>query len=118
MGIITSLRRNVLHLNNGATIPLATFPDLAGVEASDWSWGELCFSIWTTMDFKDLFIANGIYQDSHRPGLPAVHLPMNPSLRSVMSLIEGVDYKELIDIIPSNKVANHAYKNEWKATIL
>ena len=53
--------RNMLHLNNGNN----TFSEigrLTGVEASDWSWGALFFDM-DNDGFKDLFIANGIYQD-------------------------------------------------------
>ena len=53
--------RNMLQLNNGNN----TFSEigrLAGVCATDWSWGALI----TDLDndgFKDIFVANGIYQD-------------------------------------------------------
>ena len=53
--------RNTLQLNNGDN----TFSEigrLAGVEASDWSWGALFFDM-DNDGLKDLFIANGIYRD-------------------------------------------------------
>jgi len=100
--------RNVLHLNNGDN----TFSDIsrfAGVEASDWSWGALFFDM-DNDGLRDLFIANGIYQDlTNQDYLQYI---ANESVISSVVSDEGVNYKELIDIIPSNKVANHAYKNE------
>ena len=53
--------RNTLQLNKGD----GSFSEIgryAGVEASDWSWGALIFDFQND-GFKDIFIANGIYQD-------------------------------------------------------
>ena len=35
---------------------------LSGVEATDWSWGALIFDM-DNDGLKDIFVANGIYQD-------------------------------------------------------
>ncbi|MCB0613687.1 MAG: VCBS repeat-containing protein, partial [Phaeodactylibacter sp.] len=99
--------RNVLHLNRGNN----TFSEvsrLAGIEASDWSWGALFFDM-DNDGYKDLFIANGIYKDlTDQDYLQYI---ANESVIQSIVTNQGVNYKELIDIIPSNKVANHAYKN-------
>lgn len=99
--------RNVLHLNRGDN----SFSEVgrsAGIEASDWSWGALFFDM-DNDGLKDLFIANGIYQDlTDQDYLQYI---ANESVIQAIVTDEGVNYKELIDIIPSNKVANHAYKN-------
>ncbi|MGA0414577.1 MAG: VCBS repeat-containing protein [Flavobacteriaceae bacterium] len=99
--------RNMLHLNNGDT----TFSEIgrwAGVEASDWSWGALFFDM-DNDGYKDLFIANGIYQDLTDQD----YLQYVASDEVIKSIVQNneVDYKRLIDIIPSNKVPNHAYRN-------
>lgn len=99
--------RNVLHLNRGNS-SFSEVSRLAGVEASDWSWGALFFDM-ENDGFKDLFIANGIYQDlTDQDYLQYV---ANESVIQAVISDQGVDYKELIDIIPSNMVANHAYRN-------
>jgi hypothetical protein len=99
--------RNVLHLNRGNNA-FSEIGRLAGVEASDWSWGALFFDM-DNDGFKDLFIANGIYKDlTDQDYLQYI---ANESVIQAIVTDEGVNYKELIDIIPSNKVANHAYKN-------
>jgi hypothetical protein len=99
--------RNHLHLNRGN----GTFSEvgrLAGVEASDWSWGALFFDM-DNDGHKDLFIANGIYQDlTDQDYLQYI---ANESVIQSIVTDQGVNYQELIDIIPSNKVPNHAYKN-------
>ena len=99
--------RNTLQYNNGDD----TFSELgrfAGVEASDWSWGALFFDM-DNDGLKDLFIANGIYQDLTDQD----YLQYVANEQVIKSIVEGdgVNYKELIDIIPSNPIPNHFYKN-------
>jgi hypothetical protein len=100
--------RNTLQLNNGN----GTFSEisrLAGVEASDWSWGALFFDM-DNDGHKDLFIANGIYRDlTDQDYLQYI---ANESVMASIIKDEGVDYDQLISIIPSRPVANHAYRNE------
>ena len=99
--------RNMLHLNNNN----GTFSEIGrftGVEASDWSWGALFFDM-DNDGFKDLFIANGIYQDlTNQDYLQYV---ANEEVMKSMIVDQKVDYNRLIEIIPSNKVPNHSYKN-------
>lgn len=99
--------RNMLHLNNDN----GTFSEIGrftGVEASDWSWGALFFDM-DNDGYKDLFIANGIYQDlTNQDYLQYV---ANEEVMKSMIVDQKVDYKRLIEIIPSNKVPNHSYKN-------
>lgn len=100
--------RNTFQLNLGDD----TFSEigrLTGVEASDWSWGALFFD----MDhdgFKDLFIANGVYQDLTDQDY-LLYLSNTEILKSMIQN-DTVNYAKLIDIIPSNKVANQAYRNK------
>ncbi|MEZ4986077.1 MAG: VCBS repeat-containing protein [Saprospiraceae bacterium] len=99
--------RNVLHLNQGNN-RFSEVGRLAGVEASDWSWGALFFDM-DNDGLKDLFIANGIYKDlTDQDYLQYI---ANESVMQTIITDEGVNYKELIDIIPSNKVPNHAFRN-------
>lgn len=99
--------RNMLQRNNGD----GTFSEvgrLAGVEATDWSWGALLFD----MDLdgnKDLFIANGIYQDLTDQD----YLVFISDESTKQSVIQGgsVNYKTLIDSIPSRPVPNYAFQN-------
>ena len=99
--------RNTLQQNNGD----GTFSEIgryAGVEASDWSWGALFFDM-DNDGLKDLFVANGIYQDLTNQD----YLQYIANEQVIESIItdKGVNYKELIDIIPSNAIPNHFYLN-------
>ncbi|MCA6079180.1 VCBS repeat-containing protein [Fulvivirga sedimenti] len=99
--------RNMLHLNNGD----GTFTEvgrLAGVEATDWSWGALIFDM-DNDGFKDIFVANGIYQDI--TDLDYLNFIQDDETKRKIITEEGVDYKGLIDPIPINPVSNYAFRN-------
>ena len=100
--------RNMLQLNN-SNMTFSEVGRFSGVEASDWSWGALFFDM-NNDGLKDLYIANGIYKDLTNQD----YLKYVSNEEVIQSIISGnqVNYKKLIDIIPSNKVKNHAYLNE------
>lgn len=83
------------------------------MEASDWSWGALLFDM-DNDGYKDLFVANGIYQDLTDQDY-LNYIANEEVIKSIVN-DEGVDYKKLIDIIPSNPLANHYYLNKTDAT--
>jgi len=99
--------RNMLQLNN-SNLTFSEVGRFSGVEASDWSWGALFFDM-NNDGLKDLFIANGIYKDLTNQD----YLQYISNEEVIQSIVKDnqVDYKRLIDIIPSNKVKNHAYLN-------
>ncbi|MEL6122531.1 MAG: VCBS repeat-containing protein [Bacteroidota bacterium] len=104
--------RNTLQYNNGD----GTYSEigrLAGVEASDWSWGALFFDM-DNDTRQDLFIANGIYQDlTDQDYLQYV---ANEEVMKSIILEDGVNYEALIDIIPSHPLPNHFYSNRGDLT--
>ena len=99
--------RNMLHLNNGD----GTFSEvgrLAGIEATDWSWGALFFDM-DNDGLKDLFVANGIYQDiTDRDYLDFM---ANEEIIEKITT-GGIDYKALVDPIPITPIPNYAYQNQ------
>ena len=99
--------RNVLHLNiqNDKFSEVGRF---SGVEASDWSWGALFFDF-DNDGLKDLFIANGIYKDLTDQDY-LQYISNKEVINSIVSK-NKVDYKKLVEIIPSNPISNHSYKN-------
>ena len=104
--------RNTLQRNNGD----GTFSEIgrmAGVSATDWSWGALLFDM--NLDGnKDLFVANGIYKDLTDQDY-LQYVSSNEVIESMVSG-DGVNYAELVNIIPSNPIANKAFANrgDWK----
>ena len=100
--------RNMLHRNNtnGTFSEVGRF---AGVEASDWSWGALFFDM-DNDGLRDLFIANGIFQDLTNQDY-LQYVSNEEVIKSIVTE-NKVDYKRLIDIIPSEKVPNQAFKNK------
>jgi hypothetical protein len=106
-GYYPQFTRNMLQKNNAD----GTFSEIgrfSGLSATDWSWGALI----TDLDndgLKDIFVANGIYKDLTDQDY--IRYFSNPDM--VMSIISGnkIDYKTLIDAIPSVKIPNCTFKN-------
>jgi hypothetical protein len=103
--------RNMLHLNNGDG-SFSEVGRLAGIEATDWSWGALFFDM-DNDGLKDLFVANGIYQDlTDRDYLNFI---ANEEVKASITA-GGTDYKALTDPIPINPIPNYAYHNQGNLT--
>ncbi|MBT8305499.1 MAG: VCBS repeat-containing protein, partial [Maribacter sp.] len=100
--------RNTFQLNN-TNNSFSEIGRLSGVEASDWSWGALIFDM-DNDGYKDLFIANGIYRDLTNQDY-LQYISNEEVIKSIVTT-DSIDYAKLIEIIPSNKVENHAYKNQ------
>jgi hypothetical protein len=99
--------RNTFQLNNTDN-SFSEIGRLSGVEASDWSWGALMFDM-DNDGLKDLFIANGIYKDLTNQDY-LQYISNEEVIKSIVSS-DSINYARLIEIIPSNKLKNHAYKN-------
>jgi hypothetical protein len=100
--------RNMLQLNNGNS----TFSEIgrfSGVEATDWSWSALMFDM-DNDGLKDIFVANGIYQDLTDQDY-LQYISNEDVVRSIISG-NGVDYKKLVELIPSTPVPDFAFHNE------
>ncbi|MBS1232073.1 MAG: hypothetical protein H6R35_911, partial [Bacteroidetes bacterium] len=106
-GYYYQFTRNMLQLNNTD----GTFSEigrLAGAHATDWSWGALIMDL-DNDGLKDLFVANGIYKDLTDQD----YLQYFSNRDMIMSIVSGnkVDYKTLIDALPSVKIPNYAFRN-------
>ncbi len=104
--------RNMLNLNNTD----GTFSEigrLMNVYATDWSWGALIFDM-NNDGYKDLFVANGIYQDLTDQDY--IKYFSNPRIMRMIITDNNVDYPKLIEAIPSVKISNYAFSNEGDLT--
>jgi hypothetical protein len=100
--------RNMLQLSNGNG-SFSEIGRLSGVEATDWSWGALVFDM-DNDGLKDIFVSNGIFQDlTNQDYLQYVS---DPEIVKTVISGNGVDYKRLIESIPSNPVPNFAFHNQ------
>jgi len=95
--------RNTLQLNRGVVRGKPRFSEigqLAGIEATDWSWAPL-FADFDNDGFKDLLVTNGIYR---RPN----------DLDYIASLDSGGPPK--LDRMPSVPLAKYAFHNNGDLT--
>jgi hypothetical protein len=116
-GYYHQFTRNMLHRHNGITpgkgVTFSEVGRLSGVEATDWSWSALI----TDLDndgYKDLYITNGIAQDILNQDY--LNYVANEEVARMVIKDEGVDYKQLIDIIPVNRISNYAYSGTSNLT--
>ncbi|MBA4408139.1 MAG: VCBS repeat-containing protein [Bacteroidota bacterium] len=99
--------RNMLQLNN-ADGTFSEIGRMAGVNATDWSWGSLIMDM-DNDGLKDIFVANGIYKDLTDQD----YIQFFSNRDMVMSIMSGnnVNYRKLIDGIPSVKISSYAFRN-------
>jgi enediyne biosynthesis protein E4 len=100
--------RNNLQLNNGDG-SFSEVGQLAGVHATDWSWGALIFDM-DNDGQKDIFVANGIAKDLTDQDF----VDFLGDRNTMQQMLNGkvFDYKEFTDKISSVPIPNYAYKNE------
>jgi hypothetical protein len=107
-GYYEQFSRNVLQKKTGER-SYAEVGRLAGIAASEWSWGALLFDM-DNDGLRDIFIANGIYKDL----LDRDYLAYSGAQENVRKIIkeEQNAILKLIDLMPSSKFPNYAFKNE------
>lgn len=101
------IMQNMLHVNNGD----GTFSEvarMAGVEATDWSWGALIFDM-DNDGLKDIFVANGILKDLTDQDFLRFMADQNRMDQKAAG--KKFDYKEFLEHIPSRPISNYAFKN-------
>ncbi len=115
--------RNTLQLNSGFDntrkktdqFHFSEIGRLAGVSATDWSWGALI----TDLDNdgqKDIFVANGIYKDiTDQDYIQYANDAYSNIRQQILDKKKDV-LKQLIDLIPSHAVPNYAFRNNGDLT--
>ena len=111
-GYYRQFGRNVLQLNNrdGSFSEIAR---LAGVHASDWSWGALIFDM-DNDGLKDIFVASGIYKDLINQDYINFVADQTTVRNILLTHNDGI--KRLVDSIPSNKIPSYAFHNNGNLT--
>ncbi|MDQ6481864.1 VCBS repeat-containing protein [Dyadobacter sp. LHD-138] len=104
--------QNTLQLNqSGAPDGKTWFSEIArftGTHATDWSWGALIFDMDSDGE-KDIFVANAINKDLTNQDF--VSFLADPSNIAEVSRTRKFDYKLFLDKMPSEPLANYAFKN-------
>lgn len=110
---------NTLQKNNGN----GTFSDvaqMAGISNTDWSWGAL-FADFDNDGHKDLFVTNGIKRNMRNSDVNIKYQKIIDSLGQVAknsnkNLLEVVDIMQLVQMAPTDKIENYAFKNNGDLT--
>jgi hypothetical protein len=113
-GYYHQFTRNMLQFNRGPvfdkkdTAPAFHFSEisrLAGVEATDWSWGALIADL-DNDGLKDIFVANGMFKDVADQDI-VQFLDTNMRRKSI---------KQIIDLLPSYPISKYAFANNGNLT--
>ena len=102
--------RNTLQMNRGmapgSTVRFSEAGRKFHVDASDWSWGAL-IADYDHDGMRDIFVANGIYRDlTNADYLEAVR---EEDTRDILTRENYVDWKTLIEMIPTQPIPNHMF---------
>lgn len=104
-----TLQRN-LGFRPGTRIPVfSEVSRLAGVEATDWSWGALIFDM-DNDGMKDIFVANGIVKDLTDFDFVDFYVNNQDKVKGFKE--DSVLLTKMIDAFPSNPQANFLFKNQ------
>jgi hypothetical protein len=118
-GYYHQFTRNTLQLNlgpaprldgaKGKDLPLfAEISRLAGVHATDWSWGALILDM-DNDGWKDIFVANGIGKDLTDQDY--VNFYSDPAnVRDILKK-QGNAISRMVDDMPAEKIPNYAFRN-------
>ncbi|TRX59922.1 hypothetical protein FNH22_07665 [Fulvivirga sp. M361] len=104
--------RNMLHLNKGD----GTFYEigqLAGIDATDWSWGAL-MADFDNDGLKDIIVCNGIYKDVTNQDF--LNFLANDKNLEAAFKGEKIDFQQWVDQMPSTSLSNYAFRNKGDLT--
>ncbi len=115
---------NMLHLNNGEG-RLSDIAQLGNIASTDWSWSILMADL-DNDGWKDIFITNGLMRDIRNKDASKVFpeyleselykfIVNNPDVENT-GIWDVVDIKTALDLIPSEKLNNYAFKNNGDLT--
>ncbi len=100
--------RNMLQINNHDGT-FSEVGELAGVSATDWSWGAL-LADFDNDGYKEIFVSNGIYRDVTDQDF----LEYMANEENIRAALEGrkIDYQRVIKQMPSHKLNNYLFARD------
>jgi len=104
------ITQNCLHLNDGS----ANFQEIApiaGVAATDWSWGALIFDFENDGN-KDIFVSNGILKDI--TSMDFIDFLGNQPKTYYVADKKKPDYLKMISTLSSTPLQNYAFSNDGR----
>jgi hypothetical protein len=111
-GYAPQYMQNTFHMNLG-NLKFSEIAALAGIHASEWSWGTL-LADYDNDGFKDIFISNGIKGATN--DMDFINFVANDNIQKGLS--EGIQDAELqfIDDLPAKHVKNYFFRNNGDLT--
>ncbi|SEF55991.1 VCBS repeat-containing protein [Algoriphagus boritolerans] len=103
-----TLQRNLGFRPGTKTPVFSEVSRMAGVEATDWSWGALIFDM-DNDGRKDIFVANGIVKDLTDFDFVDFYVNNQEKVKGFRE--DSVLLTKMIDAFPSNPQANFLFKN-------
>jgi hypothetical protein len=107
-GYYHQFMRNMLHVNNQDG-SFSEIGQLAGVSATDWSWGAL-ITDFNNDTKKEILVCNGIYKDV----IDQDFVEFLGNSETMRNAIDGkkVDFKMFVEKMPSHKLSNYLFERE------
>ncbi len=113
-GYYHQFMRNMLHLNN-RNGTFSEIGQIAGVAATDWSWGAL-IADFDLDGHKDIFVANGIYKDlTNQDFIDFFANEIQTAMVRGGSFESDRKYSRLLERIPSTPISNYLFRNNGDA---
>ena len=124
--MFNTLQRNVPRPEADAPYPLfSDIAQLSGVPSTDWSWSNL-IADFDNDGHKDIHVTNGLLRDirntdadkafSHYVDSVARTWVQNNPNGGDISIWDILDLEEAMQIVPSEKLANYAFRNRGDLT--
>ncbi|MBU2975363.1 VCBS repeat-containing protein [Zobellia sp. B3R18] len=111
-GYAPQYMQNTMHLNLGNT-NFSEIAHLAGVSATEWSWGAL-LADYDNDGLKDLFVSNGIKGATN--DMDFINFIANDNIQQRIEKGMTKEDMTFIDEMPKKKVTNYFFKNQGDLT--
>ena len=105
--------QNCLQLNTGDG-HFREIAFIAGVAATDWSWGSLIFDF-NNDGWKDIFVSNGIYQEITSMDF-GDFMSDKENIKKLIVEKGRFNFKDVVSMLQSNRIPNYAFLNQRNLT--